>query len=218
MMPWAVAGLFILFLFVAYIIVQGTRSAMAWRKAAEEGDVGVIRDILDDAIKGWSSQKRPKEIRVEVWRGIQGMQAVEVAAGYVHVSTNAASEYRQDAGRWVEVSNPLQEGTEITAKAVDMLLYELPHYRPDAAQIDVYTQYRDQSGVTHHNCILSTLATREQARNVDWDEWTATEIVTEFGGVSKLSDTGRPLPIEPLPTPEQYRPVETEAPTPEVTA
>jgi hypothetical protein len=218
MMPWAILGLFILFLFVSYIIVQGTRSALAWRNAANAGDVKVIRDILEDAIKAWSAQKRPKEVRVEVWRGIQGMQAIEVAPGYLHVSTNAASEYRQDAGRWVEVSNPLQEGTEITAKAIDMLLYELPHYRPEAAHVDVYTQYRDEEGVTHHNCILSTIATREQARSVDWDEWTASEIVKEFSGVSRLSDTGRPLPIEPLETPEEYRVIEDEAETPEAVA
>ena len=218
MMPWAILGLFILFLFVSYIIVQGTRSALAWRTAANEGDVKVIRDILEDAIKAWSAQKRPKEVRVEVWRGIQGMQAIDVAAGYLHVSTNAASEYRQDAGRWVEVSNPLQEGTEITARAIDMLLYELPHYRPEAVHVDVYTQYRDEAGVTHHNCILSTIATREQARNVDWDEWTASEIVKEFGGVSRLSDTGRPLPVDPLETPEEYRMTEEEAETSEAAA
>jgi hypothetical protein len=205
MLPWAIAGIFLVFLLIAYIVVQGTRAAMAWRNAAAAGDVGVIRDIVEDAARAWSAQKRPKDVRVEVWRGVQGMQVTEVADGYVRVSASAESEYRHDAGRWVEVSNPLQSGTEITAKVIEMLLYELPHYRPDTVQVDVYTQYRDGSGVTRHDCVLSTLATREQARTVDWDEWTADEILRALGGISRLSDNGRPLPVEPLPTPEQYR-------------
>jgi hypothetical protein len=205
MMPWAIAGIFVIFLLIAYIIVQGTRAALAWRKAAAEGDVRVIRDIVDDAIKVWSSQKRPKEVRVEVWRGVQSMQAIEVAPGYVHVSVSAESEYRQDAGRWVEISNPFQSGTEIAAKAVDMLLYELPHYRPDDVQVDVYAQYRDDSGATRYDCVVSVQASREQARAVDWDEWTPSQVISEFDSRYKLSDTGRPLPVEPLETPERYR-------------
>jgi hypothetical protein len=216
MLPWAIGGIFVIFLIIAYIVIQGTRSAMAWRSAAAAGDVGVIRDIVEDAIKAWSSQKRPKEVRVEVWRGIQGMQAAEIAPGFIRVSVNAESEYHQDSGRWIEVSNPLQEGTEITSRAIDMLYYELPHYRPEFVQVDVYTQYRDEDGETHHNCVLSTSASREQARGIDWDDWSATEIVQEFGGVYRLSETGRPLPIEPLSTPEQYLVAETEPAAAEV--
>ena len=37
-MEWAVLGLFIMFVIVTYIVVQGTRAALAWRKAAAEGD------------------------------------------------------------------------------------------------------------------------------------------------------------------------------------
>lgn len=215
MLPWAIAGIFVVFLVIAYIVVQGTRAAMAWRNAAAAGDTDVIRDIVEDAVRAWSSQKRPKDVRVEVWRGIQGMQVTEVADGYVRVSVSAESEYRQDGGRWVEVSNPLQSGTEITGKTLEMLLYELPHYRPETVQVDVYTQYRDESGSTQRDCVLTTLATREQARAVDWDEWTAGEIVQAFSGVSRLADNGRPLPIEPLPTPAEYRvtePITAEAP------
>ena len=34
MMPWALLGIFIFCLTLSYIIVQGTRAALAWRKAA----------------------------------------------------------------------------------------------------------------------------------------------------------------------------------------
>jgi hypothetical protein len=208
MLTFAVIGMFLVFLLVTYIILQGTRAALAWRTAAEKGDTKVIADIVEDAIKGWSGQRRPKPVAAEVWRGIQSMQLVGVEADYVRVSVSAESDYKMVEGRWVEVRNPLQEGFGITAKAVDMLLYELVHFKPARVQVDVYTQYRDQSGATTHDCVLSTLADRETAREVDWDEWQAEEIVRAFGGKYRLSDNGRPLPVEPIVPPAPVEHVE----------
>jgi hypothetical protein len=202
MMPWAVLGLGILFLIVTYIILQGTRAALAWREAAAKGDVKVIRDIVEDCIKGWSGQKRPKPVAPETWRGIQSMQLVDVDPGYVRVSVIAESEYRMENGAWVEIRNPLHEGFAITAKAADMLFYELPHYRPERLQVDVYAQYRSEDGATRRECILSTYTDREVARTIDWEEWTAEEVVRALGGLYRLSDTGRPLPIEPIRVPK----------------
>src|SRR5881398_1103944 len=100
-MEWAVLGLFIMFVIVTYIVVQGTRAALAWRKAAAEGDVKVIRDIVEDSLGAW--------------RGIQGMQIVEVDAELVRVSCQAEGDYRLVNGRWVETANPLHEATAVTA-------------------------------------------------------------------------------------------------------
>jgi hypothetical protein len=201
MMPYAVLGLFILFLIVTYIVVQGTRAALAWRQAAAEGDTDVIRTIVSDAISVWSSQKRPKPVAAEVWRGIQSMQLLDVHPTFVRVSCLAESEYKMQDGRWIEIRNPLQEGFAITAKAADMLFYELPHYQPESVQVDVYATYRSDDGATRRECVLSTAVTREQAKAVDWEEWTAEEIVAAFDPHYRLSDTGRPLAIEPLTPP-----------------
>lgn len=197
MMQWALLGLAILFLIVAYIIVQGTRAAMAWRKAAEAGDEKVIRDIVDDALAVWRSVKRPKQVPPEVWRGVGSMQVVDVGADFVRVSCQAESEYQLQNGRWIEVRNPLQEGMAITAQAADMLLYELPHFRPERIQIDVYTTYREADGATKRDCILSTAPSRETAKRVDWEEWTPDQIVEALGGRYRLSESGRPLPVRP---------------------
>jgi hypothetical protein len=194
-MEWAVLGLGILFLLITYIVVQGTRAATEWRKAAAAGDVKVIRDILEDSLNGWRSMKKPKEVPVEVWRGIQSMQVVEVAPDLVRLSCQAEGEYKMTNGRWVERANPLQEGMAITARALDMLLYELPHFKPDGVQVDVYTSFRQASGA-HTACILSTVATREAAREVDWEEWTPWEIVDALSGRYRMDDFGQPLPIE----------------------
>ena len=206
MMPWAVLVIFILFLVLAYIIIQGTRAALAWRQAAEQGDVKVIRDIVEESLQAWSSQKRPKPIAAEVWRGIQSMQLVAVGPDYVRVSAGAESDYRLVSERWVEMSNPLQDGMGITAKAAEMLFYDLGYLRPKRIQIDVYTQYRDEAGITQRECVLSTFATREVAKDIDWDEWTSDEIVSAMGGVFRLSDTGRPLPVAPLDPPADALP------------
>lgn len=194
-MEWAVLGISIVFLIVTYIVVQGTRAAMAWRKAAAEGDTKVIRDIVDDALGGWRSMKRPKEVPPDVWRGIQSMKVVEVGAGFVRVSCQAEGDYKLVNGRWVETANPLQEGMATTARALDMLLYELPHFKPGQVQIDVYTSFREAEGAGRA-CILSTSATREAARDVDWEEWTPAQVVDALDGRYSLGDSGQPLPIE----------------------
>jgi ketosteroid isomerase-like protein len=192
---WAVLGLFITFLIVTYIVVQGTRAALAWRKAAAEGDVKVIRDIVEDSLGVWRSMKRPKDAPAEVWRGIQSMQIVEVDAELIRVSCQAEGDYKLVNGRWVETANPLHEAMAITAKALDMLLYELPHYKPGRVQIDAYMTMREADRLTERVCILSTTATRDDARQVDWEEWTSAEIIEALGGRYRMDDLGQPLSI-----------------------
>ncbi len=196
-MQWAVLGIGIVFLLLAYIVIQGTRAAMAWRKAAAAGDVEVIRRILEDAISAWGSMRRPKDVAPDVWRGIQSMEVVDVGPNSVRVSCQAESEYRLLDGRWIEMANPLQEGIAITARAADMLLYELPHFKPQRVQIDTYTTFREPDGASRRQCILSTPASRDAARGVDWESWTAAEIVEALGGRYRLAGSGLPLPIDP---------------------
>jgi hypothetical protein len=187
----------IVLVIVGYIVIQGTRAARAWRKAASAGDVDVIKRIVGEAIDSWRSVRRPKEVPPDVWRGIQSMDLVEVGPDSVRVSCQAESEYRLLDDRWVETSNPLQEGMAITARAADMIFYELPYFRPQLVQIDVYTTFRGPDGSAKRQCILSTPATRELARQVGWDEWSATEIVDALGGLYQLGESDQPLPIAP---------------------
>lgn len=196
MLPWALLGLTLFFLLITYIVVQGSRAALAWRKAAAEGDVKVIRMIVDDSINTWRSMRRPKEVAPDVWRGIQSMQLTDLGPDFVRVSCQAQSEYRMAEGRWVEVRNPLQEGMEITARAADMLFYDMPHYRPQRIQIDVFTAFRAGDGPTQNVCIMTTAAARERAREVDWESWTAEETVDALGARYRLGEFGQPLPIE----------------------
>ena len=195
-MQWALLVMVIMFLIVAYVVMQGTRVAMAWRKAAEDGDVKVIAEIVDDSLTEWRSKKKPKEIAVDVWRGMQSTQLVEVAADFVRVSCQAESEYRREGKNWVESANPLQTGMAITARVAEMVFYDLPHFRPQRIQIDVYTTFRDGNGASSRACIMSTEADRSEALVVDWDEWTGEEIADSLGARYRMGERGQPLAIE----------------------
>lgn len=196
-MEWGILIIGIIFLVISYVVIQGTRAALAWRRAAAAGDAGVIRQIAREAIDAWRSMKRPKEVAPEVWRGIQSLDLVDVGPDYVRVSCQAEGEFRLQEGRWVELVSPLQEAMAITARAADMLLYELPHVRLNRVQIDVYTTFREAGGASRHQCILSTIASREAARQVDWDEWSPREIVDALGGRYRLGEGGQALGIDP---------------------
>jgi len=202
-MEWAILVIFVLVLLLSYIIVQGTRAALAWRNAAAAGDVKVIRDILEGSITAWSSMKRPKEVPPDVWRGVQSIQLIDVAPAFVRVSCHAQSEYKMYEGRWIEVRNPLQEGMAIGAKTAEMLLYELPHFRPDNVQVDVYTSFRNGEGASSIECVLSIETDRETARQIDWDEWSGNEIIDRLGARYRLGERGQPLPIEVEPPPSR---------------
>jgi hypothetical protein len=195
-MQWGILVIGIIFLVVGYMVLQGTRVALAWRRAADAGDVDVIGQILEDALASWRSMKRPKEVAPEVWRGVQSAELVEVGPDSARVSCQAGSEYRLAEGRWVEVVSPLQEGFAVTARLVDMLLYEVPNLTLASARIDVHTTFREADGSSQRACILTTTATREAARGVDWENWTAVEIVDALGGRYRPGEGGAALPIE----------------------
>src|SRR3990172_12290849 len=201
-MEWGILAVTFIFIVVGYIVLQGTRASIAWRKAASSGDLDVVRQILEDAIASWRSAKRPKEVAQDVWRGVQTVALVDVAADdappgaslSASVSCQVESEYRLLDGRWLEVSSPLQEGFAVTARLADMLLYDLPNLRLDSVRIDVHTMFRDADGTAERACILTTNVRRELAREVDWEEWTPAEIVDAFGGRYRLGGRGGPPP------------------------
>jgi hypothetical protein len=204
-MEWGILVIVLVFILVAYIVVQGTRASMAWRRAAAGGDLDVIRQLLEESISGWRSMKRPKEVVPDVWRAVQSADLIDVGADSARVSCQVESEYRLLGGRWVEVANALHQGMAVTARLTDMLLYDVPNLRLASARIDVYTSFRDPQGSSQRVCILTTTARREIARQLDWEVWTPAEIVDALGGRYRVGERGDALPIE----------LEDEAGTPE---
>lgn len=195
-MEWGILIIVLIFILVAYIVVQGTRASLAWRKAADSGDLDVIRQLLEESISDWRSMKRPKDIAADVWRSVQSVDLIDVGPDSARVSCQVESEYRRLGGRSVEVANALEEGMAVTARLADMLLYEVPNLHLASARIDVFTSFRDPEGRSQRACILTTTARREVARQVDWEAWTPAEIVDALGARYRLGERGDALPIE----------------------
>jgi hypothetical protein len=195
-MEWAVLVIVLLGAFVTWVIWQGTRGALKYRELAEAGDIPTIREIVEHGLEEWRSSKPPKDVQPSVWRGVQTMELMDVGPDYISVSCTAEGLYRLVDGRWEEVSSPLQEAMAVTAKAAEMTLYELPNLRLDRVQIDVYATYREATS-SRRECILTCTARREDAREVDWEGWTAEEIVQRLGARYQLDERGQVVPISP---------------------
>lgn len=195
-MEWALIGILVFAALISYVIIQGTRAQLKWRELAAAGDVPTIRLILNDQIEMWKEGRVPAGVSPTVWRSIQNMELTEVGADYARVSCDAEAEYRTVDGRRQMVTTPLEQAMQVTAKAADLLLYDLPNLKLARVQIDVYSTFRDPFGDEEQKCILTCTATRTAAREVDWDEWTAQEIVDYFGARYEVDERGMPLPIE----------------------
>ncbi|MGQ9572329.1 MAG: hypothetical protein ACUVV3_03965 [Dehalococcoidia bacterium] len=195
-MEWAVLAIVILGALAAYVVWQGTRAALRYRELAASGDIPTIRDIVEQGIEEWRSAKPPKNVDASVWRAVQTVELMDVGPDYVRVSCVAEGQYRLMDGRWQELTSPLKEAMAVTAKAAEMVLYELPNLRLDRVQIDVYATYRDAVS-TRREWILACTARREDARHVDWDAWTAEQIVHALGARYRLDERGQVLPIDP---------------------
>ena len=192
----AVAGLFGMFLVVAWVIVQGTRAQLEWRKLADAGDVSAIQTLVGDEVTHWKTMRMPKGTRPSVWHGVQSAELVGVTSDGVRISASADGQYALVEGERREVSSPLAEGMRVTARLADMALYDIPNVKLAHVQIDVFSTYRDDLG-SSQRCILSTMCRREVADVLAWDEMDAEEVVRTFGGRFLLDDRGNPLAVDP---------------------
>lgn len=194
-LAFAIGVVFVVFLFVGYIVVQGTRVQYAWRERVAAGDVDAIRTMVTDEIARWKTARMPKEQQPSVWHGVQSAELLEVWPDGIRLSAQAEGQYALVSGERREISTAFREGLKLTARLADMVLYDIPNVRLARAQIDIYSTYRDERGSAQH-CIMSTNIDRDTAEDVDWDVMDAEEIVRLFGGRFILDDRGNAMPIE----------------------
>jgi hypothetical protein len=185
-----------LFVVVGWVILVGTRAQLHWRKRVEEGDVEIIRILVEDEVARWKTARTPKGVDPSAWRGVQAAELAAVEPDGVRLNTSTEGRYEGAAGERREVSTALDEGMRVTAKLADMALYDIPNVRLPYVRVDVYSTFRGD-GAPAQRCILTTTARREIADVLDWDELTAEEVVRAFNGRYLLDDRGNPLPIDP---------------------
>jgi hypothetical protein len=197
---WGLLVIGVIVTLIAYAIIQETRAQRHWRGLASAGNVDAIRQMLENETQRWSTQSVPKEVPASLWHGVQTIELVEVGGDFVHVSCSAEGSFHGKtvvgSGRQ-EVSSPLQEGMKLTRKLADMLLYDIPNLRLARAQIDVYTTFREESGVASQRCILSTIIDRSRVQEIDWDAVSEEEFVRHFGGRFSTDSRGGAHSIDP---------------------
>ena len=186
----------LLFLIVAWVIVQGTRAQLAWRALVDAGDVSAIQTLVSEEITRWKTAKMPKGVSPALWHGVQSAELVEVKPEGVRLSATAEGQYALVDGARREVTSALDEAFAITARLADMVMYDVPNVKLPYAQVDIYSTFRDKGGATQR-CIMSTLCERPTADAIDWDEMSGEEIVRAFRGRYSLDDHGRPNPMDP---------------------
>lgn len=186
----------LLFLAVGWVIVQGTRAQLYWRKRVDEGDVEAITALVTEEIARWKMARVPKGADPDAWRGVQSAELVSATPDGIRLSATAEGTFAMAGGERREVRGALQQAMAVTAKLADMAFYDIPNVRLPYVQVDVYSTFRDELG-TAQRCVLSTLCTREIADALDWDEMSGEEVVRAFGGRYLLDDRGNPLPIDP---------------------
>jgi len=192
----AIGFLFLVFLVVGWVIVQGTRAQMYWRKLVDQGDVGIITTLVTDELARWKTIRMPKDTRPSIWHGVQSAEFVSAAPDGVRVSATTEAQYATLNGERTEVSSSFKEAMKVTAKLADMVLYDIPNVKLAWVHVDIYNTYRDDAG-SSQRCVLTTTCRRDVADSLAWDELDAEEVVTAFGGRYLLDDRGQPLAVNP---------------------
>ena len=200
-MAWGLAvGMAIvalLFVFIAYILFKETRTHRFWQTRVEEGDLEMISQLVRVEVERWRMDRPPKGMSASVWGGIQGVELVDLGRDYLRASSTAEPRFAIVGGARRQVTSALDEGKRITAKLAERFFYDVPHVRLERVQIDCYTTFHAPGGEVDQRCILSTLARRADAAEIDWENDPPEAIAEQLGARYQLDGQGVALPFEP---------------------
>ncbi len=194
---WGLLVIGLVFAFLGYIIFQEARTHRFWRRKVEEGDLEMIRQLVEAEVEHWRTERPPKGMPATVWQGIQGVELVEIGRDYVRAASTAEPQFALVGSARRQVSSALDEARRITAKLAERFFYDIPHVRAERVQIDVYTTFHEASGDAVQRCILTTVARRGDAAEVDWDNDPPETIAERLGARYQTDPQGHAQPIEP---------------------
>jgi hypothetical protein len=206
-MQWAVLGLVLFGLILTYIIFQETRAHTYWRGLVAKGDISAIRALLDQEIERWRTMRVPKGTPASLWHGVQTADLVAVGPDSAQLTCNAEGEYRIVGGQSQELTSPLDAGMRVAAKLCELVMFDIPNLRLAEVRVDVYSTFRTETGAPEQRCILTTIADRAEADDIDWEALRPSEIISRFESHYYLNDHGIAEAIDPGPTLEGTTPV-----------
>ena len=200
-MGWGIGwGLLIVGLVIAffgYVIFQEARTHRFWRRKVQEGDLEMIRQLVQVEVERWRAERPPKGMPAAVWQGIQGVEVVAIGREYLRALTTAEPQFALVGDARRQVSSAIDEAKRITARLAERLFYDIPHVRADRIQIDVYTTFHEAGQEASQKCIMSTVAQRDVAADLDWEDDPPEVIAERLGARYQLDDQGAAMPIEP---------------------
>ena len=185
----------ILVTIIGLVLFKEARTHRFWRHLIEQNDLRAIKGILDAEMNHWRTMRPPKHVTATVWAGVQAMELIGASTKSIHVSTTAAPEFRLTAGNQTQIATALDTAMTISARLIEMIFYDLPHYRPNNTRIDVFTTFRSTSGSTETLPIFSVDASRSAAMGIDWDNPDIFEIMESFQTTYSITEEGEPRPI-----------------------
>lgn len=199
-MSWGIGvGILIvalLFAVFGFMMFKETRTHRFWRTKVEEGDIEMITQLIQVELERWRTEGPPKGMPTTVWTGVQGVQLVDVGRDQIHLSTTAEPQFAFVGGARRQVSSALDEGKRITTALAERFFYDIPHVRPERVQIDIYTTLGQAAGKVSQSRILSTLAHRSAAAEIDWENDPPEVIAEMLGARYRLDTKGGALPID----------------------
>lgn len=199
-MQWAVLGLVLFGLILTYIIFQETRAHTYWRGLVHKGDVTAIRALLEQEIERWRTMRVPRGTPPTLWHGVQTVDLIAVGPDAAHLACTAEGEYRIVGGQSQEVTSPIDGAMRVAAKVCELVMFDIPNLRLSVVRVDVYSTFRSAAGAPEQRCILSTIADRAEADDIEWDVLRPVEIIHRFESRYHLNDERIAEPIDPGPS------------------
>ncbi|MCK9519778.1 MAG: hypothetical protein M0R74_12260 [Dehalococcoidia bacterium] len=171
-----------------------------WRRRVEQGDVGIVAALIQEALETWRRARPPRGTPASLWAGVQGAELVAVTKDSATVSSAAEGEFRTEGGKRVQITSALEEAQALATRLADMMLYDVPNLRLGQVRVDVYSTFTGSDGSPVQQPILSTTAERAVADTLAWEALTPEELLARFDTRFERSTSGQalPIPLDPV--------------------
>lgn len=190
----------VIFLGVGWAIATEMFQQRVWRRRVEEGDVGIVAALIEEAHATWRRARPPRGTPAALWAGVQGAQLIAVTEDSATFSASAEGEFRTEGGMRVQVSTALEEAEALASRLIDMMLYDVPNLRLRRVRVDVYATFAPDPARPEQLPILTTTADRAVADALNWEALTPAEVLGRFETRFDrgTSGQGEPIALDPV--------------------
>jgi hypothetical protein len=160
------------------IVLQATMASRHWDQVIEDGDVDALGEALDTALDGWRSARPAKGTPPADTQAVQSVTLVAVDRDRCRVSVTAGPDVRVVKNERLDFGSAFDVGRRAAVGMAERLLYEVPHVRFIAVQIDVYESATGEAEAAR--CLLTTQVDRETAYVSEWDTEGPEQILADW--------------------------------------